>query len=140
MSSDTEKSEHGKRVIAGRLLSRYIREIANELHDDPVIKARGEDAAILTKAEAVARYIWKLALGYEETEDVFDKSGKKIGIKPVRHKPDKWAITVIWDRMEGRAGAADVKSDDSKASLADRISDQGRKRLSQIAKSSLTSE
>jgi len=138
MSKDTGKN---KKILAGKLLSKFIKEIANETHDDPVIKAKGEEAVMLTKAEAVARYIWKLALGYEETEDVFDKTGKKIGIKPVRHRPDKWAINLIWDRLEGRVGAADLKSSDDKASLAKKISDQGKKRLNQIAKqSSLTSE
>ena len=140
MPSDTEKSEHGKKIVAGKLLSKFIKEIAGETHDDPLIKARGEDAVMVTKAEAIARYIWKVALGYEGTEDVYDKSGKKTGIKPVHYKPDKWAINMIWDRLEGRAGAADLKGGSDKASLADKVSEQGKKRLGQIAKSSLTSK
>ena len=139
MPEGTEKSEHGKKIAAGKLLSKYIKEIASEIHDDPVIKARGEEAVMLTKAEAIARYIFKLALGYEEAEDIFDKAGKKTGIKQVRHKPDKWAINVIWDRIEGRVGAADVKGSGDKASLADKVSAQGKKRLAQITKSSLKS-
>ena len=131
-----EISEHGKTIAAGKLLSKYIREIASEIHDDPVIKAKGEEAVMLTKAEAIARHIFKLALGYEEEVDVLDKAGKKIGIKSVIHQPDKWAINVIWDRLEGRTGAADVKSDSRKASVADRMSAQGKKRLDNIAKQS----
>ena len=50
MSSDTEKSEHGKKVAAGKLLSKFIKEIAGEICDDPEIKAKGEDAVIITKA------------------------------------------------------------------------------------------
>ena len=138
MSKDTEK--HGKKSIAGKLLSKFIREIASEIHDDPVIKAKGEEAVMLTKAEAIARYIWKVALGFEEEVDVLDKNGKKIGIKSVRYWPDKWAINMIWDRMEGRVGAADVKAGSDKATLAEKVSEQGKKRLGQIAKSSLTSK
>lgn len=138
MPSDTEN--HGKKIAAGKLLSKFIKEIASEIHDDPVIKARGEEAVMLTKAEAIARHIFKLALGYEEEIDVLDKAGKKIGIKPVRHQPDKWAIGVIWDRMEGRVGQADAKSGSDKAKLSDRVSAQGEKRLSQIAKSSSASK
>jgi len=134
--SDTEKSEHGKKIAAGKLLSKFIREIASETHDDPVIKAKGEEAVMLTKAEAIARHIFKLALGYEEEVDVLDKAGKKIGIKPVHHQPDKWAISVIWDRMEGRVGAADLKAGSDKASLVDRVSGLGAKRVNQIAKQS----
>jgi hypothetical protein len=129
----------GKKIAAGKLLSKFIREIASETCDDPVIKAKGEEAVMLTKAEAIARYIFKLALGYEESVDVLDKIGKKIGIRPEVHRPDKWAINMIWDRLEGRVGAADLKAGSDKASLADKISEQGKKRLGQIAKGSLTS-
>jgi len=136
MEKDTEKSEHGKKIVAGKLLSKFIKEIASEIHDDPVIKAKGEEAVMLTKAEAIARHIFKLALGYEEEVDVLDKAGKKIGIKPVRYKPDKWAINVIWDRMEGRVGQADAKSGSDKAKLHDKVSGLGAKRVNQIAKQS----
>lgn len=140
MPEDTkEKSEHGKKVIAGKLLSKFIKEIASEIHDDPVIKAKGEDAVMLTKAETIARYIWKMALGWEEEVEIY-KDGVKVGIRPEHHRPDKWAINMIWDRMEGRVGAADLKAGSDKASLADKVSEQGKKRLSQIAKSSLTSK
>jgi hypothetical protein len=136
MPNDTEKSEHGKKVIAGKLLSKFIKEIASEVHDDPLIKARGEDAVMVTKAEAIARYIWKIALGYQESVDVY-KNGVKTGVRPEVHKPDKWAINLIWDRMEGRAGAADPKGSSNKASLADKVSAQGKKRLDQITKQSI---
>ena len=136
MSSGTEKSEHGKKVAAGKLLSKFIREIASEICDDPEIKAKGEDAVMITKAEKIARHIFKLALGYEETIDVLDKDGKKIGIKPIYYIPSKWAINIIWDRLEGRVGQADAKAGSDKASLADRVSAQGKKRLGQIAKQS----
>ena len=140
MPEDTKEiSEHGKKIAAGKLLSKYIKEIASEIHDDPVIKARGEEAVMLTKAEAIARYIWKMALGYQEAIAVFDKVGKKIGEKPEVHRPDKWAIGVIWDRLEGRVGAADLKAGSDKASLVDKVSAQGKKRLDNIAKSSLKS-
>jgi len=135
-----KKSEHGKKIAAGKLLSKFIREIAEEIHDDPVVKAKGEAAVDLTKAEVLARYMWKAALGYSEDVAVLDKAGKKIGIRPEFHRPDKTFIGMIWDRMEGRAAMIDAKSGSDKASLADRVSEQGKKRLGQIAKSSLTSK
>lgn len=134
-----EKSEHGKKIVAGKLLSKFIKEIASEVHDDPVIKAKGEEAVMLTKAEAIARHIFKLALGYQEDEDIY-KNGVKVGMRPVIHKPDRWAINIIWDRLEGRVGAADLKAGSDKASLAERVSEQGKKRLGQIAKGSLKSK
>lgn len=137
MPEDTkEKSEHGKKVAAGKLLSKFIREILAETHDDPLIKAIGEEAVMVTKAEAIARHVVKSALGYWAEEDIFIK-GVKTGVKNVYHKPDKSFIHLVWDRMEGRVGQADPKSSSDKASLADKVSAQGKKRLSQIAKGSL---
>ncbi len=133
-----EKSEHGKKVVAGKLLSKFIREIASEEYDDPIIKAKGEEAVMVTKAEAVARHIWNVALGYVEEVGIY-KDGVKTGVKLETHRPDKWAISIIWDRMEGRVGQADAKVGSDKASLADKVSAQGKKRLDQIANSSLES-
>lgn len=135
MPEDTEKSEHGKKVAVGKLLSKFIREILTETYDDPLIKARGEEAVMVTKAEAIARHVVKSALGYWEEEDVYSK-GVKTGVKNVYHRPDKSFIHLVWDRMEGRVGQADLKSGSDKASLADKVSEQSKKRLSQIAKSS----
>ncbi len=133
MPKDTEKSEHGKKVVAGKLLSKFIKEIASEICDDPILKAKGEEAVMVTKAEAIARYIWKTALGYTEEVEIY-KDGVKTGIRPEYHRPDKWAINMIWDRMEGRVGQADAKAGSDKASLADRVSALGKKHMNQIAK------
>jgi len=133
MPKDMEKSEHGKKVIAGKLLSKFIKEILTETHDDPLIKARGEDAVMVTKAEAIARYVVKSALGYTEQEEVW-KNGQMVGVRDVIHKPDKSFIHLVWDRMEGRVGAADLKAGSDKASLADRVSALGKKHMNQIAK------
>lgn len=140
MPEGTEKSEHGKKVAAGKLLSKFLREILNEEYDDPIVKAKGEEAVMVTKAEVIARHIVRAATGYTEDVDVLDKDGKKTGIKPVYHRPDKTYIGLIYDRLEGRASMMDAKSGSDKAKLSDRVSEQGKKRLSQIAKSSLTSK
>ena len=136
MSSGIEKSEHGKKVAAGKLLSKFIREILNETYDDPLIKARGEDAVMVTKAEAIARHIVKAATGYWADEDIFVK-GVKTGVKQVYHKPDKTYIGLVYDRMEGRVAMMDAKGSSDKASLADKVSAQGQKRLDQIARQSI---
>ena len=135
-----EKNEHGKKIAAGKLLSKFLREILNEEYDDPIVKAKGEEAVMMTKAEVIARHIVKAATGYTEDVDVLDKDGKKTGIKPVYHRPDKTYIGLIYDRLEGRASMMDAKGGSDKASLADKVSEQGKKRLGQIAKRSLTSE
>lgn len=135
LKMENEKSEHGKKIVAGKLLSKFIKEILNETHDDPLIKAKGEDAVMVTKAEAIARHVVKSALGYTEEKDVFVK-GVKTGVKNIYHRPDKSFIHLVWDRMEGRIGQADAKSGGDKAKLADKVSGLGAKRVNQIAKQS----
>lgn len=131
-----EKNEHVKKSLAGKLLSKFIREIASEICDDPEIRAAGEDAVMITKAEKLARWIWKAALGYSEDIDVLDKAGKKIGIKLAVHKPNKTYIGLIYDRLEGRVAMMDAKSGSDKISLADKVSGLGTERVNQIAKQS----
>lgn len=138
MPKDTEN--HGKKIAAGKLLSKFLREILNEEYDDPIVKAKGEEAVMMTKAEVIARHIVRSATGYTEDVDVLDKDGKKTGIKPVYHRPDKTYIGLVYDRLEGRASMMDAKGGSDKAKLSDRVSEQGKKRLGQIAKSSLTSK
>ena len=130
-----ENKDHGKKVVAGKLLSKFIREIASEEYDDPIIKAKGEEAVMVTKAEAIARHIWNVALGYVEEVGIY-KDGVKTGVKLETNRPDKWAIGIIWDRMEGRVGQTDTKPGSDKASLADKVSGLGAKRVNQIAKQS----
>lgn len=116
-----------KRTKAGKLLSKFVKEIADEeteLVHDP--ETGGDRMA--TKAEALARYMWKAALGFTEEEEVY-KEGKKVGIKSIKKKPDKTFITMIWDRLEGRVIPTADKDKDNKATIADRISEQGKIRL-----------
>ncbi len=136
MPKDTEKSEHGKKIVAGKLLSKFLREILNEECDDPIVKAKGEEAVMVTKAEVIARHIVRAATGYTEDVDVLDKDGKKTGIKPVYHRPDKTYIGLVYDRLEGRASMMDTKGGSDKAKLHDKVSGLGAKRVNQIAKQS----
>lgn len=108
---------------AGRLLSRYIREIAAEA-TVPVRDAEAPDGIRMeTRAEALGRTIWKMAEGYTETVD-----GKK-----KTYPPNKDMITVLLDRMEGRVPTIDAKDQKAKATVAERVDEQSRKRLNALA-------
>ena len=67
--------ERGHKTKAGKLLSSFIRAISEEQTEFIKADGGGEDR-MATKAEALARIMWKEALGYEVTEAVY-KSGKK---------------------------------------------------------------
>jgi len=102
---------------AGRLLSQFIRKIAAEA-TVPVADAAAKDGIRMeTRAEALARKIWKMAEGY------VDGKGKV-------HPPNKDMIAIILERMEGRVPTIDAKDRTPKASVAERVSEQAKKRMS----------
>ena len=106
----------GNKSKAARLLSRYIREIAAEA-TVPVADAEADDGIRMeTRAEALARKIWQMAEGY------IDGKGKV-------HTPDRNMIAIILERMEGRVPTIDAKDQKSKASVADRVSEQSKERI-----------
>lgn len=119
----TEKnmSEHGLRTRAGKLLSSFIRQIAEE-HTELVKDPRTGEDRMGSKAEALARLIWKKALGYTEQRVEGDK------LTDIFHHPDKYLMSLLFDRMEGRAPMT-IGEGDEKISVAERVSEQGKKRI-----------
>lgn len=129
--SKAKKPNHGKLTKAGQLLSQFVRSIALEVTELDK-NADGEDKMV-SKAEALARLMWKRALGYTEI-----KVGDG-GIKTeVIHLPDRTMMAMIFDRMEGRAPLMNPDKKDRRT-IADKVSEQGKKRSNKIAESSLTS-
>ncbi len=115
-----DKKEQGIRTRAGKLLSAYIRQIAEEETEF----AKDEDKMV-TKAEALARLIWKKALGYKEVNIV---KGQPVD---TYYHPDKGCMGLIFDRMEGKAPAA-LDEGDEKLTVAERVSEQGKKRIAEV--------
>lgn len=82
-----------------------------------------------TKAQALAGLIWKKALGYNETNG---ENGK------VRYYPPAtWAIQIIYDRLEGKAGPPEEKAG-SRPKITKRVSDLAKSRVNKLAESSVT--
>ena len=117
------KKERGHKTKAGKLLSSYIRLIAEEETEIVVDPVTGEDR-MATKAEGLARLMWKKALGYKEVNIV---GGLPIEIT---HHADKFMMGMLFDRMEGRAPVT-VGDSDGKMTTAERVSEQGKKRIEQ---------
>lgn len=117
-------SKNGKKMLAGKLLSKYLTEIAAE--ETELGKDLDGGDVMITKAEALARLIWKMALGYKE--EVINKSGL---LAKLNHRPDKPAMGIIFDRLEGRV-AQSVAESPNKLSTADRVTEQAKKRINDI--------
>lgn len=124
--SEPEKPDKAHRTKAGQLLSKWLRQIAEE--ETEFIKDDGGDDRMITKAEAIARLIWRKALGYSE---------KKINSKGVEvvenHPPDRTMINLLLDRIEGRAPMS-TDMGKKKRSIADRVGEQGKSRIEQAGK------
>ena len=125
---DSPKTDQGKIQKAGMLLSQFIRSIA--LEPTELIKNAKGDDQMATKAEALARLVWKKALGYTE------QKAEEGGLVDYYHAPDKTMIGLLWDRMEGRAPLMNPDKKDRR-SIADRVSEQGKKRSNKIAEGTI---
>jgi hypothetical protein len=130
MARKVKGNKRGKQTKAGKLLSGFIREIAGE--ETEFIKGDDGDDRMATKAEALARTIWKLALGYKEVVVKTDKSGVRSEVK-IPHDPNSTYIGIILDRTEGRAPLIN-DGKDGKLSVPDRISQEGKNRINNIIK------
>ena len=111
----------GDKRRAGVMLSTKLREILQEkteLIDSPDGECLG------TKAEALARLMVKLALGYKEVD-------RKTGVEKTVG-PDRGMIQLVWDRVEGRAAAANENLK-KKRKLPAKVSDANKERTNRIA-------
>lgn len=115
--------ERGQKSRAGKMLSEYIRGIGQDVTE--VILDDGPSPGpprLVSKAEAMARYIWKMALPHKDDDGV-------------TRDPDLNYIRIILDRTEGKPGvvAADTDENGGKESVPDRISRMNADRLNRIA-------
>jgi len=116
----------GDKAHAGRMLSEFLRRIAQEKTEVTDGTAL-EDGVMITKAEAMARQMFKIALGYEEV--TANKAGVLITKKI---KPSAGMMALIFDRMEGRAAPTNL-NEDKKRTLPKKVSDENKKRLNDLA-------
>ncbi len=114
-----------KRNKAGKLLSRFIRQIAEE--ETEFVKDDDGEDRMASKAEAMARLIWKQALGYIEL------SAPDPSLPPIEiiHRPDQKMLALLYDRMEGRAATA-TEDETLRPSTAQKISEQGVRRIAAL--------
>jgi len=121
---------------ANRLLTRFLDSVSRE--ETELVEDPDSGARMASKCEAMARLMFKMALGYKETvEQDIVKEGKKTGVIDIEviHKPDKQMIALVYDRLEGRAVPAEDASK-HKSSIADKVSNEGAKRIAQAGKPS----
>jgi hypothetical protein len=85
-------AETAEKISAGKMLTKFLREVANE---ETMIVIDGE-MSMVTKAEALARILWTMALGGNLEYMAPDKS-----VKIRYYEPDKKTAEFIFNRTEG---------------------------------------
>lgn len=122
---------HGRKTKAGLLFSGFIRDIAEEMTE--FIKDDDGELRMASKAEALARMVWKRGLGYTETQK--DANGEEIEII---HPPDRTYVAMLFDRMEGRVPQS-LTEGEEKLTAAERVSEQGVSRINSVRDKSASS-
>lgn len=123
-----KRTETVSKTRTGRILNSLLRKVAEEQTELAKDITGAGDDAIVSKAEALVRSVYKLALGYIEEVEVVDEKGAVIGVRVKRIPPDRYMIALIWDRLEGKVSTSD-EVDDKRAKVADKVGEQGKKRI-----------
>ena len=114
--------EAGEKQRAGRALSELIRAVGQEktevvLDDGPC----PGPPRIISKAESLARYIWKKALPHK------DDNGDM-------HEPELEYVRITLDRSDGKPGTPrQIDESTGQESVPDRISRLNKERLNTLA-------
>ncbi len=124
-------SDIGNRVSAGMILTKCLREIAAEKTEVGGLDSAGKNRMI-TKTEALARVMFKLALGYEEEIDSFDKKTNKLKRIKKIFRPDSTMIAMVYDRLEGKV-ATDTDNTKKKQPLSSKVSEAAKQRVNKLA-------
>jgi len=113
-----------KPVSVDKQLTKLLKKIG--LEESEITPIGDEAPKIMTKIEALARTVWRKALGYEYKDTI---GGKKV----LKTKlPDKDMIQLIWDRHEGRVATASDPGTE-KTSLPDKVAEVQKLRLNSLA-------
>jgi len=108
----------------GKELTKYLRQLAMEA------ESVADSGETITKAEALARLLWKKALGYSQME--WRGEADKRQMVEVYHPPESWAIQMIYERLEGKTPQATV-DEAGKLTAAERVSELSKTRINALA-------
>lgn len=114
----------GQKSRAGALLSGYLRAIGTEcdqviLPDVPQGCAPGMPKMV-SKAEALARWLWSKALPH------IDDEGNNV-------PPDLRVVQIVLERVEGKAGTVEADKETGRETVPEKVSRLGVERLNRMA-------
>lgn len=113
-------------MASAKQLTLHLKQLAKEAH------SIHDDGAVITRSEALATLVWSYALGWEE-EDPDNKE------KKILHRPNRWAIELLWDRLEGKV-ASGTDDDAGTMTAADKVGEQAKNRVNALTVATLHSK
>jgi hypothetical protein len=116
--------ERTLRAPTGAILSKYLRALALDM------ETVNDDGDPVTKAAALAKFVWQAALGYRSVDP---KNGSVIV-----HEPDWRAIELLYNRIEGRIAIA--PPEEVGHSLIEKVTEMGRARANSLAAAATEAE
>ncbi len=118
---------------SNRELTNRLRELLAELHDT-YLDDDGK-AIMVTKGEALAALVMNHAIGW--TEEVIEETDTpgQTKMRTVIHPPARWAIELIYERIEGKTPQA-LPDDRGGLTAADKVSEQALKKINQLTQES----
>lgn len=118
-----------KAKFSNRALTEKLRELMASVHDTR-LNEDGE-AEYVTKGERLAELICDRALGWEDTELVdTDVPGQKQEVTK-KHRPERWAMELVWDRLEGKTPQA-LSDDTDRLTAADKVSELAKTKINKL--------
>ncbi len=118
-----------KEKLSGRALTTHLREIMASVHTTDLLDG---EMVLTTKSERLAEILCERALGWEDVEEVPDSSAKKgYRSRKVKHKPEKWAIVMVYERLEGKAPTA-LEDKTPGITVTDRVSELAVERINDL--------
>lgn len=123
-SEDKDLLQLGQKQRAGALLSGYLRAIGTEVDqvimEDTIPGCTPGMPKLVSKAEALARHIWKMALPYK------DDAGKL-------HPPTLAYVQIVLERIEGKTGMVAEEKETGRETVPDKISRINAERVNKIS-------
>lgn len=127
--------ELGSKARAGRLLSNYLRAIADERTElaDVIIGPDKIERRLISKAEAIARDIFRIAMGNSESCAIAGVQGILDPKLVLEYRK------LILERIEGKPGSGE-ETDNERDKIPERISEINKKRANAIAQEVMGTE
>lgn len=100
------------------------------------VESIDDEGRAITKEEAIARLIYKKALGWNEQKIQVDEYGNRATYEEY-HPPENWAIQYLYDRREGKVPqAAEDASKKRSMTASESVRELAQKKINSLAKKS----